>query len=366
MAKAEAKPKKPAEGMRSLTEAEIAEMQGDTDLPADYANTTLNDPAPAPAEPAAGDPAAEPQTPKDPPDSESPAADPALQPAAEPKPADISEDSFAKLERELAKPEGKEDLKSFSSREKAYFHQMRRDRKARQDAETERDRALFKLTKAQNPPPPPPDPFQGKADDDVMSVKEAREMLAKQPPAPAPTEAPAGPQVSPQAKRFLIMSEKEARANNPDFDVVMELADDLLSNDAIALREIGRSVAEEGANPAEEMYKAIKKHKDFATLLPVAETRHAAKKTAPQNQAPTPAPAAPPTPEEKAKIEQAKATERALENNNNKPKTTAHASAREGKPAEELTLDEIGTMSDLEFAKLPKKTRDSYLKRFGN
>ena len=352
-----AKESKAPMASRSLTETEIAEMHGD-DLPPDgYSNSKLLDP------PAEGAPPAEAAAVAEPPAEAAPGATPppATEPPAAPAPPVAGDDTFIKLERELAKPEGKEDLSSFSAREKAYFHQMRRDRKARQKAEEERDGAVFKLNKALNPPPPPPDPLEGMSDDDVLLVKDVREKLAKA-PKPVPQQDQQANEPTAQAKRYLIMCEKEARAAHPeDFDAVMDLSDDLLTGDATALVDLSEAT-KRGENPAEAMYERIKKHKDFETLLPAAQVRVQARKQPAATPASPSAPATP-TPEDKAKLDAAKAAEKALESN--KTKTTAHVSAREGKPAEELTLEEISNMSDLTFAKLPRHVRQRYLKQFG-
>lgn len=355
---AEAKAKKKSEGVTHLTEAEATAMEGNTLPPAGYANTTLKDPATVVAETTAVEPAVKVEEKKAEvikPAAE-PKAEPVVAPAASPN---VSDDTFSKLERELVKPEGKENLEDFSPREKAYFHQMRRDRKARQRAEEERDAALFRETKAKEPPPV--DPLEGKDDDDILSVKEARALLANN-----KKDAPPPAQPNLQALRYLQMCEKESRSAHDDFDAVMELSDELVAGDAQALKEISEAT-QRGENPAEAMYAAVKRHKEFETLLPAAELRAKAKKTsaAPPSASTPSAPAATPTPEEQAKVTQAKQAEAALEKNANQTRTTAHVSAREGKPAEELTLEEISSMRDSEFSKLPKHVRQRYLKQYG-
>lgn len=351
--------------MRDMTEQEQKEMLAGGP-PEGYANaptTTAEPPAEAPpAPPAAAAPAKPPVTP--------PAAPPAGDPPA-PAPESPSVD-MEKLERELAKPEDQADLKDFTKREKAYYSQMRRDRKARQAAEAELDVTRRKLHQAQNPPPPPPDPFDGMGEDDVLTVKEMRERMKKQPPA-APPAAEQAPQVSPQHVRYLTLCENEARAAHPDdFDAVMELSDELVATDPAALREISEKT-KAGENPAELMYQVIKRHKDFETLLPAAQIRANArlnKGAAPASPASAPAPAVPETPPvppaDPAKVQTAQSAQQALEKNGNKPKTTAHVSSREGKPVAELTADDISRMSDLEFARLPRHVRDKYLREYGS
>lgn len=85
----------------------------------------------------------------------------------------------------MAKPEGNEDLSAFSQREKAYFFQMRRDRKNRQKAQEERDEALFREMKlkaeieSRKAETKEVDPLEGRDDDDLITVKELREFRAK-------------------------------------------------------------------------------------------------------------------------------------------------------------------------------------------
>lgn len=363
--------KKDNAGSRQMTAEEISAMEGDTSLPAGYANTTL---------PETPEEAAPPTTEAAAPAAETPVAPVTTTVTTEKAPTTttvttvppaVSDDTFTRLERELSKEDGKEDLTTFSRSEKAYFHQMRRDRKARQIAEGERDTALFQLTKIKNPPAPPPDPFAGMAEDEVLSVKEAKERLTKMPPVVAPQ--PVAPAVNAQAKRYLTLCENEARAAHPDdFDIVMELSADLLENDPEALRTMSLAT-EKGENPAEVMYNMIKKHKEFENLFPAAEVRVKARKS--NAVAPTASPAvtvttanaAPATPQDKAQAPQsATDAEAALLANAARPKTTAHISGKEGKPVEEMTLEDIAGMSDLEFARLPRHVRQRYLKQHGS
>lgn len=358
--------KKKNEGVRTMTEAEITEMTSEENnpAPAGYANDLTTTEAPAPPVTTPEEPPVEPETPPAPPppaadDKDKPADPPAAPPAT--PPSSITEEAFQRLETELAKPEGKEDLTKFSKTEKAYFHRMRRDRELRQQAEADRDVALREVIKLKNPPPPPPDPFAGKAADDVLTVEEARGLLAKVPP-PAPAEPP---QPDARARHYLAMCEKEARASHPeDFDAVMELTE-LVDNDPVHLKEL-QTATNRGENPAEVMYQAIKRHKDFEDLLPAAQTRLKARKAAVAPPASPAVPAAPTPPPDTAKPKtEAQKVQAALEENGARPKTTAHASAREGKPTTEHTLEDIAAMSDMEFARLPRHVRQNYLKQHG-
>ena len=268
----------------------------------------------------------------------------------------------------------KEDLKDFTPREKAYFYQMRRDRKLRQEAEADRDAALFRESKLKSDKkeekPKEVDPLEGKDPEDFLTVGEVRELLKKQ------NEKPAEDRTEKEDKalrvmqmNYLKLSEKEAKAGRDDFDAVMELAPDLISKDEKALREVAERT-QNGENPAVVMYDLIKNHKEFETLYPAAEVKAKARKEAQDTAGKKVTPGAPSsvpasTPEQKAKEEKAKQAEKALEDNTNRTKTTAHVSSVESKPAGELTMEEIAKMSDLSFAKLPKNVREKYLKKFG-
>lgn len=274
------------------------------------------------------------------------------------------EDTFVKIERELAKDEGRENLKDFSPREKAYFYQMRRDRKLRQKAEEERDQALFRERKSKEKPPEDPlKVLEGREDEDFLTVKDVKAMLKKE--AKENKETPredAGLQN--MQMNYLKMCEREALQKHEDFEAVIDLADELIANDTKALTEVAERT-KKGENPAIVMYEMIRSHKEFETLYPAAEIRVKARKQAAEKTPGASSSAPVSTPEDKAKEEKAKQAEKALEDNANKSKTTAHVSSREGKPAEELSLEEINKMSDLEFAKLPRQVRNKYLKAYG-
>src|SRR3990167_6882259 len=148
----------------------------------------------------------------------------------------VKEDVFVKLERELAKEEGKEDLKSFSDREKAYFHQMRRDRKRAQRAEADLDTERRQRLKqkqdqeAESKKEDEPDPLEDlkkKDPTEFLTVAEAVSILEKATAKKATEQKKEEPDnksgVDLKTVRYLEMCEKEARATHTeDFDIVME------------------------------------------------------------------------------------------------------------------------------------------------
>ena len=266
-------------------------------------------------------------------------------------------DVFVKLETELAKPEGQEDLKEFNDREKAYFFQMRRDRKTRQSAEAERDTALFNNSKLkkqieEQKPPEEEDPLKGKDPEDFMTVKDVKELLAKQAAAPA-VEEPAEEKEDPVIKSYLELQDNAARLAHPeDYDAVMELTKEIINSNRENVAEVG--------------YNLIKGDAAFAELFPAAQVRWEAieKAKKPEKKAEEQ------TPKEKeaeeTKKEAAKKAQEKLLKNKEKVKTTGSINAGlVNETGEVLTAQQIVDMSDLEFSRLPKPTRDRYLKLYG-
>jgi len=276
---------------------------------------------------------------------------------------------FVRLERELQKPDGQADLAGFNTREKAYFHQMQRDRKAKQDAIRERDEALFREaqrvkaeTDATTAPPSPLDELAKRDPTDFLTVGEVTKLL-KAPPTPSvPAVAPPGG-LDPVQTRFLTLCDAEARSLHPeDYDAVMELVPDLISKSPEHLKSLADAYRR-GENVADVTYTLIRRDPAFETLWPVAQTRSAAKRSPMPPTAPVkePPPVAPPP----APSAAASSAQLALDTNANKPKTTGHAPSGSDTPPDQLTLDQIAAMSQREFGQLPKRTRDAFLKRYG-
>lgn len=287
-------------------------------------------------------------------------------------------DPFVKIETELAKAEGKEDLSKFTEREKAYFHQMRRDRKSRQKAEEERDAAKFELIKAKKEAPEPKEEkpavetpiekLKKKDPTDFLTVAEVIELLGSQQAAPAAKETkeekPAG--IDPQTIQYLTLCDNEARSlHSEDYDAVIELTDEILNNNPEYLKEINKAVRE-GKNPAVRSYELIKADPEFAKLFPMAKVKAEAKKKAKTPDATKETkeekPAAK-TPEQLKKEEAARKAQEKLEANEKKPKTTAHVSTTDSSESQgdEYSIEEMAAMSTLEFARLPKAVRKKFL-----
>ena len=294
-----------------------------------------------------------------------------------PKPA-AKEDTFVKLERELAKEEGKEDLKEFSDREKAYFHQMRRDRKRAQKAEADLDterRERLKLKtdlettkKAKEEAKPDPiEELKKKDPTDYLTVAEVIGLVQTLQTKPAESKKEDReddqPQVDHRQMRYLKMCEKEARETHPeDFDAVMELTEDIIMNNPKHLNAVAQAT-KAGENPAIKAYELIKADPEFATLYQVAKTKIEArgqmkkpeeKKVEKKEEKPTK------TQAEIDKEKRVKASEEAMEKNKNKTKTTGHVETA-GLDDDDDSLSKYADLPDREFAKLPKKTRQKVL-----
>lgn len=287
------------------------------------------------------------------------------------------EDLMVRLERELGKDEGKEDLKDFNDREKAYFHQMRRDRKARQKAESDRDAALFREDKLKKDAAKPkeeakPDHLEAlkkKDPTEYLTVAEAMKMLEDTAAAKVAQGKPKEeeqPKVDPRQMRYLNMCEKEAREAHPeDFDAVMGLTSDIIESNPEHLKKVAISLVA-GENPALKAYELIKADPEFAKLLPAAQIKIEARKAPakkPDEKKDGPASGVAKSAEETKKEKDALAAQKKLEDNAKKTKTTASVESAADTTSEGPSFDDIAAMTDREFARLPKKTREKYLKQ---
>jgi hypothetical protein len=275
---------------------------------------------------------------------------------------DAEKESKDKVEAELAKPDDAQDLSKFNENETALYWELKRERRSRQKAESERDllrldkaREAKKTEEAKETPDEIEDMLKDRDDDDFLSIAETKKLLASLKKAPAQQEQ-AQDQGDPIRQGYIKMCDDTARATLTDYDDVMECTEIMESNPIYKV-EIAKAV-QEGKNPAIVAYHLIKGDPDFPKTLPIAQARIAARGDKPK------AAAKPKVDPEKAK--KAKEAEAKIEKNQTKVKTSGHYGS--GTPdggSGELTEQEVLDMSDAEFAALPKKTRDSLLKKFG-
>jgi hypothetical protein len=167
--------------------------------------------------------------------------------------------------------------------------------------------------------------------------------------------------------RFLKMCDAEARSAHPDdYDAVMELTAEIINTNPAHLTKIAEAIAG-GENPAEVSYELIKSDPDFAKLFPAAQTKVKAREKKPDGTQPPQK-----TQAEIDKERKAREAQEAFEKNKNKAKTSAHAAGEAPEHSEGFTdgkvtytAEQLMAMSDLQFARVPKKIRDAFLRSSG-
>jgi hypothetical protein len=269
------------------------------------------------------------------------------------KPAEKPADLSTKIEEELAKPEGAEDLKGFSERERGIFWELRKERLKRQILEKDNDELRFermKREKAAEPPAPPAhepvkvtDPLADREDDDLLTVADAKKLLTSIPKEPAPAYKPlmTPEEVRTQKVEAELILTKQGVS---DFLEVLDYADIAIGTDPGAAAYL-RKVKENGRNVALAAYNLIKSSPRWSVIeKDIAERKG---KQAPQK----------PSDENRKRAEK-------IEENEGKVRTTGGG----GNPpvSDEFTLEEIRSMSPKEFGQLPAKTRKAILERFGS
>ena len=283
--------------------------------------------------------------------------------AAQKDDAEITEEVKQKVADELDKPEEKQDLSKFNKNETALYWDLKRERRSRQKAEAERDLLRFEKAKDQKPEEKAKedkdDLFEGKEDDEFLSVAEAKKLVEK---LQASSKQQPGDQIQqdPIQRHYIKICDERAREIYDDYEEVLECGKELLDNTPVYQMEIAKSVYA-GKNPAIVAYHLIKGDPDFPKVLPIAQARIAAAGKKPSKKEPA-------KKEDKvdpAKAKKAKETEDKIEKNTNKVKTSGHFSGGGESATGEFTEDQVLNMSDAEFAALPKKTRDSFLTKFG-
>jgi len=271
--------------------------------------------------------------------------------------ADIS-----KINQELDKPDGQEDLEGLTKREKALYWEMKRDRRKRQQAEEERDTLKFKELKRKaqeeaeaGKKEEEEDPFEGKEDDDFLSVADAKKILAGK---AKDKGADKNEQVNAALMHpFLRMADKEARERySEDYDDVIECAPEIVDVNPSYLKEIADAVAK-GENPAIKMYHLIKADPQFEKTLPVAQARLKAAGRGPKKEEKKQ--------EKKEVSSKTKEAQEKFKKNQQKPKTSAHYSNGSEVNIDNMSIEDYAKMPDSEFAALPRHKRDAILKKFG-
>ncbi len=290
-----------------------------------------------------------------------------VEPAKEPA---VKDDHMARLQAELAKPDGQENLKGWTTAETAYFWEMKRERKRAQEAQAEADvlkreklqrQQADKKAKDEAAAKEVTDVLKDKDPEDTVKVKDIQKILEGQKKTAKDTDAaPARPHI-PKAliESKLRSDDKIAREEiGEDYDVTVECADEIISNNPAYLEQMQNALLK-GENTARLAYTLIKSDPEYAKVLPIAQARLTAaglgKKTSEGKK----------TPGEKEPDTEALAAQQALEDNGKKSKTSAHTTSEEATPAKTYgghTADQLMNMSDREFSRVEKKYRDAFLK----
>jgi hypothetical protein len=161
----------------------------------------------------------------------------------------------------------------------------------------------------------------------------------------------------PLVSSTLMAHDEIARRDlGADYDEVVECTTEIISNNPVYLEKIYHALLK-GENVAKLTYELIKGDPAFTKTLPIAQARlKASGKVKAEEKPKEEAPA-------KEASAEAKAAQEALESNKNKKQTSAHVEGSD-KPAtfDGYTLQQLNDMSDKEFAKVPKKIREAFLK----
>lgn len=273
------------------------------------------------------------------------------------------------IEAELVKPEAEQDLSKFSDSEIGTYWDLRRERKRRQKAEEENEvlkieRIADRLKKELAPEPKKEeeaDPLaflDGKADDDILTVAEAKQLAKalKAKPAAKKEDEPAKEEPKPKMLRTVEQVQVESKEADTrlkakgidDFYEVTDFAADVLKDDEDA-RDILRETAKAGGNTAEKTYWIIRGSKAWPQIKKAIETQREKVKKPEKKEVPS-------DNERRAKR---------LEENDGKIKTTGAGTGAAGEVGE-YSNEEIAAMSIDDIKKLPKETRKLILKKFGS
>jgi len=278
-------------------------------------------------------------------------AKPSEEPAPDKKKTD--DGTFhGKIERELDKPDGQEDLSGYNEREKGLFYEMKKSRKRAQKAEEDRDALMFERIKEaklkQDDKPDKPaeeedeDLFGKEADpEDFPTVGKLREITKKmnerEDQARRARDRQLTVRVSEMNARQLVELRRENGKDAPDYDEVMELANIIVQGNAEYEKKIYDAYVR-GKNAAILTYDIIRSDPRFTSLFkPSAE--------APKTD----------------KAEEGKKTLDKINANANKPKTSGSGGTGGGEGGEEYTVDQLLRMTTAQFRKVPKSVRDKLL-----
>jgi len=284
--------------------------------------------------------------------------------AAEKKKKDAEEGIFQKVEKELEKKDGEEDLSGLSEREKGLYYALKAERKKRQKAEEDRDEVLFRDIKAKKAAEAKTAADKKAAeeaeaeeiklegeDDEFITVKEGRRIVAaikgKRSTAPTGVVDEVAAQNRETALRIAEMSARdviEARVAGgqkdlPDYETTMKIGEMIIEANPEYQKEIYKAY-KQGKNPALTTYDLVRKDPKFSTLYgKKAEVKAADEK----------------------KAEEGKENLKKIEENEKKPKTSGAQGGGSAGDTEAYTIEQLNAMTPSEFRKVPKHIREKFL-----
>jgi hypothetical protein len=268
-----------------------------------------------------------------------------------PEKDEITAEVRKKLEKELEKPEGHEDLSGYSPKEVGLFFDLRKQRARAQRAEEENELLKFERMQGQLKEKEKPaeklaqeeDPFAGRDDDDILTVADVKKLLGARKEAPA---AKGDGEITTMTQLLIQNQKLEARITLKekgisDMDEVIDYAQDILGGDPDAKEYLTRVAAKKG-NVVLATYNLIKASPKWPDVEKAVRTAKGEKIPA-ENQ-------------ERA---------RKLEENEKKVRTTG-AGGGGATNSDEYTVGEILSMSTDDFGKLPKAKRRAIMEKYGS
>ena len=293
------------------------------------------------------------------PDKTGQAAEPAPKAAAAPTPeaaktGDTKDDAAfkARIEAELHKPAGTENLEGLSAREKAYFYEMRVLRNRAQEAENRSRTTEFENLK-----------LKKELDDAKGPKKDPKDLATHEDVEGATKSAALNTMKELMSTRLELDMIKHQ--NLPFFAEVMRIADGdptkgvpgwITGEDQKKLVQDAMNNILRGGSPVKVAYDLIMSDPRW----PARKAEIEAAKTAAASAA---AAAAAPTGDAEIKAEEARQAKEKLKGNADKAVTTGAAAGGDGGAAAgEYDPQKLYTMSVEEFSALPKKEQEAILK----
>jgi hypothetical protein len=256
---------------------------------------------------------------------------------------------IVRIETELAKAEGQEDLSGLSDREKGLFWSLRKERSKRQKAEEDRDVLLFQdikkrkegeaKAKEEEAKKPKRDP------EDFITVKDLEEQEAAERAEQGARERSTLLKVASMNAHDVLEVRRSNGQDLPDYDTVMAIAEKIVEENDEYKRQIYEAY-KKGKNPALFVYDLVRKDPQFLKLYKPAEK-----------------PADPTAAPKDEKSAEAKKTLDKINENEKKPKTSgAQGGGAGGGETHEYTIQELADMSPAQFRKVPKQIRERFLR----